>query len=747
MLRLNKKNTFTRADIQQWEQDLQKLPNEIQQLTANIKSHEQKLNQLTPELTSICAKIAPIDETIDALNARIEILESTAKIRELEAELPPHQAVIDKLSPELNEVMSKFNPITDKINELKKVIKAKELQLNIQRLQAEMGPLNTTLATLKPLHDAAYHNLQISNAEILQLNAQIRSLESQNGKDAAHLVMDSIVGHPAQPHPVAISPQPQPQPVGIGQPQPVPIPSHDHHDWEIKHRIEQRNLQIKQLQTTLWANQAAQLAFEQEVNRLKSEIDNQQARVNSLNSELSSTSSNLQHFIKEIAWAESESLLQLQVKLQEQETLLIPYAIRRGQLQEQILPHATKVSDLNFAISRLEQRIKVCTNKAAPFKDKNNLADLNVSLEQQKASKKPLSDDKSRLNREIDQENNSIRSAQAKISDFEHTLASHQATQFLINLRDNPGNLFDDLVGAVRDRFADYDYKFPAQQSYKVRAYLKNLEEDLQTIANISIPQKTGSSSLLDNPSCIKYLILCGYFQKMLDEVDDGKNDEFAGRIAGILLKHKVDSTLCKDIYAPYEITRISEAELNAYEQERFSKAHSDFSATLNSLPVADKNYKQLKELGLEIIKKVDDRKSNVKDLDIKYAALILENSNDLAKNPSDPIFQERQRCLANPVPKDKSAAKKRCWGILMMFLGAAAAIGSSLVVSVCPFAAGGISAGAVVLLAGIGLFRSGRKHLTQAMNDFEDKAEEIKGDDAPPAYTHEASAPLLLSK
>lgn len=726
------KNNITKADIKQWEEDLLRLPVKIQKSNTDIKTYQEKIKQLEPELKSIDVQIAPIDTLIEAISARIEIIESTSKIKKLEAKIPSHQAVVDKLNPQLAEVSKILNPINKEIDELERVIRAKETQVKIQDLQSKIAQQNSILPTLDSSHNITKVTLDSCHAEIQQLTARIRSLESRNSADETTMWANNLgrMFNP-QPQAVAIS-QSQPQPIAIRQPQPVAC--YDPNS-EIRANIASRRCEISQLNATLAIKRSAQTTYEQEVRKLKSERQRCQSEIDSLKSQLSSSERDLSCFsYQEIAWANREDYAQLKVKLQQHQTLRAPHEQERKALYEEISEHRSIIESLENSIARLKERIDFLTNKANDFAEIIDTADLNIRLDQQRAFKKPLSAERTRLSSEIAKENENIRLARSDISAYEATLVRHHANQALINLRDNPQGAFDHLAQAMRDQLADYDYKFPAYQTYKVRAYLKDFEENILRIKNLNLPVKqmdsNGQVFLLDNPSFLKYLMLCGSFWQMVDEIKI-ENPHVASLIREALRNCNFDPLLCKDIYAPYHVMPLSENQLNTYEQKKYEETRKQFFATLDTLPVEDKKFKQLHELGLKIIDKVDIKIAT--DIDIKYATLMLENSNNLALHPSNVDFQQKQRLLANHIPEDKSAAKKKCKGILLMFLGAAIAIGSGVACMASPFAAIGVGVGAVTFVAGLSLFRSGRKDLTRTMNNFERTAKEI--DESPPPY------------
>lgn len=722
------KNNFTKADIKQWEEDLVTLPKQIQKLTSEIKGHQEKINQLEPELKSIEAQIAPIDVNIEAISARIEVIESTSRIKDLELQILPHQAIVDELSPQLTEVRTTLAPINTEIYELERAIKAKEIQVKIQDLQGKIADLNRVLPTFVSSYNIAKVSLDSCNAEIGYITSQISSLESQNRAAETTLWMNNL-GRMFNPQPIAVS---QPQPIAVCQPQPVAC--YDPNDG-IRVEIESRRCKISEKIAQLAIKRNAQTAFAKEAQRTQSERDRCQSEIDSLKSQLSSQDSELSYFLyHEIARANREDYGQLKVLLQHQQTIRAPHEINRKSLYDRISTNESIIVGLNNSIDKLKARINFLTNKALEYAEINNTVDLYGSLDQQQASKKPLSAERTRLTNGIDKENANIQLANSRIGECENILASHRSNHFLINLRDNPEGAFDHLAKAMRDQLADYDYTFPAYQGYKVRSYLKDFEDNIHRIKNLNLPVKqvaTDSQAfLLDNPNCLKYLILGGSFWQMVDEIK-AEDPHVASLMQEALRTNKIDPSVCRDVYAPYHEKPLSESQLNAYEQKKYEEALKQFSATLDTLPIADKKYKQLHDLGVKLIDDVNLRKST--DVNIKFAILMLENSNNLALHPSDVDFQRKQQSLANHIPEDKAATKKKCKGILLMFLGAAISIGSGVACMVSPFAAIGVGVGVATFAVGLGLFRSGRKDLTHTMRHFERKAKEI--DESPPPY------------
>ncbi len=735
------KNPITKANIQTWEQDLQTLPRKIEQLHVDIHAYQAHIKQLEPKLQSVNAQIAPIDAVIESLDARIEIIESGRKINNLEPKIPPHQAIVDELTPQLVEVEKTLAPINDEINKLERVIRVKQHQLDIAEFQESMRRHQATLDLASGSHRIAKASLASCHAEIEQLRSQIRMLESQNSTDERTIWMNNIIGQP-QPMPMAM-PMGQPSPVAVCQPQPVAVGCYDQNSG-LRSNIEMRRGQITQLNATIGIKQGAQSTYEKEVRRLKTEMDQSQYEINLLKNKLSSSESSLLSFShQEKSWANSEEMSQLRVKLQQHQSIRAPHESKRNSLQSEISEHSSQVSMLKGSISTLKQRINDLTDTASNFADINDTADLKDRLGRQKDIKKPLSSERTRLTTEIEQENTNIRLTQADISAFETTLARHRANYFLINLREHPESAFENLAQAVRNQLAGYDYKHPANQSYNVRAYLNSFEQEILRIRNLALPvnQKSTNNqvSLLDNPAVMKYFILCGSFYRMVENISHERNTSFASLVREALKNTPIDPKLCMDMYAPYQAIPISEAQLNNAEQKRYEAARQAFSTTLSTIPKHDKKFKKLHDLGEDIMKKVDLRKSN--DIDLKHATLILENSNNLALFPHDVGFQENQKSLASYIPEDKPGAKKKCWGILLMFLGAAIAIGSGVACIVSPFATIGVGAGVVTMIAGVGLFRSGRKDLTRAMNNYERMTHDMGDNNTnPPPYVTPAS-------
>lgn len=730
-----RRNNITKADIKQWEEELYVLPGKIQKLQTDIQSHQEKIKQLEPELKSIDDQIAPMDAKIEAMSARIEIIESTSKIKELESIIPPHQAVVDELSSQLAAVNKMLAPMNKEIWELERVIKAKETQAKIQALQSKIAQQDTIGATVVSSHTLAKVTLDTCNAEIQQLTSQMSSLESQNRSDESMIWSNDfrkILTPQPPPMPLAIS-QGQPMPVAVGQPEPVVC--YDPNDT-IRARIDLRKGEISQLQATLHIKRSAQSSYEQEVRRLKSEMDRYQSEIDALKRQLSSSEWDFSSFSsQEIAWCHREESSQLIVKLQQHKTLRAPHEQKNGLLSIEIGRHQSDISSLKKSISTLKERMDFLTTKVVDYAENNDMGDLNARLDHQRTLKKPLSVEKARLSNDIETEKNGINLAQSRIAECENILTRHKNNYFLINLRDHPQRAFDQLAKAMRAQLADYDDRFPTYQIYKVRAYLKDFEENILRIKNLTLPVKQvatdGQAFMLDNPHCLKYLMLCGSFWQMVDDIKT-EDPHVANLMREALKTSKVDSSLCMEVYAPYCVMPLSESQLNIYEQKKYDETLKQFSATLDVLPIYEKKYKALRELGLKIIDKIQTRKTI--DIDIKFATLILENSNNLALHPSDVDYQRKQQSLAHHVPEDKSASKKKCRGILLMFLGLAIAIGSGVACTVSPFAAIGVGVGAATFAAGYRLFRSGQKDLTHTMHTFERTAKEIK--DSPPPYS-----------
>lgn len=704
--------TYTRQHISAWNEELARNPDAIVRHQQEIHEHRAQLDKLEPQLRALVAnQINPQDGRIAGLDAQIRFLTIPGQIQNLEQQLLPHQHALQDLQMQLNAVNQVIGPIDAEISRLNIFIEIRDLQLKITEHEREIAANNESigchqheLRRLVSEHDEIESHLRSAQSQLSVLRMQ------QSYDSTAHMVHafdHHHYGHHGHhggygavlhyTNDLAVN-------AGIGALQ-VKVDEYERHKHEVHDRI--RALEAK---IAAHVNESNTLARR--------------------NSEFASRISMLQGQVPGLQFSDNVVLLRSMLAQKNAEKL--PHDQARNNFLREIEKHNRDIAHLRQQIQALHNDFETAQRLRMEYAVNENLADLQIQLQASRQVREQMENEKRQLDQSIASHTQAITAAGQSIAAIEARQQSLNGNQYLIVLRDQPETLINQLAALVRERFAAYEDAHPANQDEHVRLCLAETELRLQFI--LALP----SASLEETRN--KYYQLCGMLWEMLDRVDGNADMEFLEMLMAILRSHPLDPTETKFEWLrlrrawPDNIRDLTFADLSQLQYLDYDQAYQTLRNMLDCIP--DKGVKAWNDLrvaGMGVLYSIDEQKVKaVKHadprFDIKYHTTVLKKTAQVVSDPGNPQLRQQYHRLTGHNKDGKPSLAKKIIGAVCMFLGAAAAVASGVMMavkSVNPFTISGAAGGGTLFAFGAGLFGWGmRKGSNRKMANFEKAAE-----------------------
>lgn len=441
-------------------------------------------------------------------------------------------------------------------------------------------------------------------------------------------------------------------------------------------------------------------------------------------------------------FSETEIKLSFSGSLQAFETQVSQYENEKKQLQSKqhnfelaIEKHHNAIKRAQEEITEYEHSLHTLTEKARGYSRKRDVTELKKELERIKKRKDPLLAIKNKLNAGIKHHTQEKSAARERMALLGRELQSHRSNDFLINLRDNPETLLDQLAQAIQVELEKYDKTHPANQSEIVRTCLLELKR------NTSAQYILKAASLNKDETRKKYYQLCGLIWKMLKRANYPQNLEFCRQLLATFQSKSPAPEECIAAYEalqqsnPRHFLEITKLELDDFEYNEYKAAQKKLHLALrpkNTLMHAPIEIQQLHKKAADIAKTIRAEKliPNNPEFDIKYATFALNATTELLQDFPNTDLQKKYERLIDQNKKEQPSTCKKIAGALLAFLGAAL-LAASVVAKILtlgvasPLTITGMALGSTLIVSGVGLFCQGmRKGLSKDMKQFGEHAE-----------------------
>ncbi|EKD70944.1 MAG: hypothetical protein ACD_46C00318G0002 [uncultured bacterium] len=678
---------YNQQEIDAWQSSVNSISGDIltRQLTLDAKQQE-KLNQEQLLQQFITNDIRPIEDDINHITAQIDSLtlpniieETKTRITEIENQIKELEALQIKTS-------SSLQPFEQQIETLRLNIQLKEKQqdeINLnQQLSVYRQNISHDNSTLRQLHQQ--HS---------SYSAQIASLESELSSLTYQQEMDSVSHMFPRHH----------------------QHGHHHHDFvDTMHVFGDMNLssRIYSIISQLEKLRSSRNTIDQEkhslehrlrianenVGRLTAQLDRVQQRIITLNIDLRSQIDN-----RNIPTLQA-TIYQLQQQMQ-------PFLTQQRETATSLNTRYTNRRVIQTNLSDYQKRLTQ-VNQNINSNESCDLTELEKKLQEKNITKRDLLNKQSQQQHEIEQTKIVIQNQKTSIQTLQNQLQALQSNQYMQHLINAPGDLFSSLANVIVQQFSDYDNANPANQHWKIRSVLADIQQKIYFIDT----QPNQANLLPQAMARQKYYQLCGMLWQMLNFLDDEINLDFAEKIMGLLRTNPVAPDEAINQFEtlhsqyPIQLNLMSQEALKKYELNCFENAKTNFTTALNSLRVdLQPDLLQVRETGFKLFNTVTEKQEtahkNRVNFDVKLHTTILNKSIELALDPT-PEHQDHYKKLMLHTTDGQPSICKKILGIMGMFLGVAL-IGLSIAGKVSTF---GLSTPLTILgvLGGFGLFCKG---------------------------------------
>jgi hypothetical protein len=331
------------------------------------------------------------------------------------------------------------------------------------------------------------------------------------------------------------------------------------------------------------------------------------------------------------------------------------------------------------------------------------------------------------LKREESQKRNDILDQEAVInaketqrSSFEKLLSDHQGRKFLFDLRDRPQELLEYTHGKLIRIILQYEKSHQSGQSVAVRACLAKLRDKADFIlANNDV---AGADEL--EIAGFKYYQLSGLIHHEIGRLDNAElvtslNDAFANEL--------VDAREAEHEYLQLQgvwlaaLRDLTADDVRNEDLRKYTEARDAFQQALDQLPVkASRQWRNLKYYCSRALKdserhRVAAVKAGDDSFDYKFHTSLINSLASVYATPKDQLVRGELHDLSTHIPYGNPSYRKKLGGIIMMVLGAAAAIaglavGFASLGLLSPVSLGLMAGGACLFTAGAAMRISGRQ-------------------------------------
>lgn len=312
-----------------------------------------------------------------------------------------------------------------------------------------------------------------------------------------------------------------------------------------------------------------------------------------------------------------------------------------------------------------------------------------------------------------------VKAGEAALRALQERKFELESNEFLIGMRHHPDIMLRQLRDSLRDELQNFELKYPAGQSVNVRICLRTLNSKADFIVNNNDFTNPNDPETLR----FKYCQLSGllWSAHILTQNEENQFSTFLEKIRGDRaisaeegldayekLKEKCNNPVLQDM---------SDSELEKMELAEYKNALHDFEdATGDDV---DDEKKSLREAGAGLVESIKEYKRTYKashPFDMKYYTNILQSANDVLREPEKREYRDKLGDIGLHNTDGKSSAPRRIVGAILMCLGGALAIASSVVMAMAlpvlswPFCVGGIAVGVIAFGLGIASLFTGRE-------------------------------------
>ena len=717
--------TYTSRDINDWKNEIGKLPGLIQTNKSKQLDSELQLVALVPELEQfIREKVVPSQQKIEGLKAQINVLTLPKQIEQLSQVKLQHQTYLNNFESQLSTLTLTLNPLNQEITNVESKIDIINANNVLLSLQPQQSSYHEAIVRHQNAIYSYNQTLESLSSQILNLQNQLTSLRTQQDLDMAF--NHSGFSHHHHGH-------------------------HGHYDdhfvYDAFHTIGDisQSLSISGLETEISRLQSQQRELLRKRQLEQNELDSHNSQLYSINTQIEQQNKIIRNAqFKMVGQVLENNLYELQQLLAQKKNEREPHLRTKQQLDLAISTEHSSLSSASLEWNEKSSLLEKSKPLAKPFSNNTDVSDLSSALQQEEQIQTQLQNLKREKENVIASHRSIIQTANATVLQSQQQLSTMQSNVFIKKYLNEPQALFTKLADSLASKIAEFENDFPYHQTLLMRTCLFELDNKISFIKHTDIsPPNSTYPDLLDQ-ELIKeqerLMILHGLLWDRIDRLslkDLSLANALTQAFSGYALNHdesKQHYQLFKNTFLK-QMDDVSEQTLRTHEISAYQNAQQSFRTALAAMPAnAPKEVRHFYKNGTALLNELNHdadhaMKNNKTDFDFKYHARILTSAERYLKNPADHVVSLEFKKLAAHNEQGKASTRKKVYGTLLAFLGAGIIVAGlilgagSLGFASAP-AAGLIIGGGATMVTGFGLFAHGReKGAAQKLHQFDDAA------------------------
>ena len=738
MQRLNS-TTYTRVDLEaMWKELQDTLPDKLKTNRQDLKILQGMLREHEESLGSLQrGDLNSVNKTIAGIEAQINMLTLPRQIEELYVAIQHRIELIAGLEPQRNAEAATIVPLAQKIENLQMAIAILEAQTAKETFQDELAADDARMREL--FSRLEIHGMQRREIDrsLQQAHSSLVQLQEEERQEKERLLQEQQVSNTASSSDYESSQQGKTNGYESslhGKRSGYASAQSGGSDSLLVAKIGEVEEELRRYRRELLLVDGKILHLNETLAAVKSHKSDMEFKIESKSRDIRDYTGRLQ--LRHFDFKPNMYLLRdlLSSECQKKD----PHDLKLRQLNGEINEHNRNKIELGAKRSDLQASLARSAQLCLPFADNCDVADLKSKLKVHQATLASLNGERDRIESDIKEYHDNIIQNEAKYSGLVAREEKLDSNTYLKKFCKNPRLLLTELGQSLHEQMNLYDEEYPAAQHPSVRACLREYRNRIDLICTCDGVNDEQAIGIFQT----KYCQLSGLIWYMRERtMADGGS--FVNYLDDAFDKNCIDSHDALQAYEELKSSKheflhdLQPLELAGLEERDYAVAAAYFKERLALKPNPDtREMRYLHKTGLSLLACVDEMKSQAVDkpFDINLHTKQLREAAAVLRHPEDRILRERLKYLGSYNTDGQPSMVKKVFGMLAMFIGAAAAVAGGLILAgvlpivSLPLTATCFGAGATLFAGGLGLLVSARqKGIDKAQGDF-DKASVTAG-------------------
>ena len=709
---------YNGPDINEWKDSVANIPVQIQKEENEIRDKEAHLVTQQDGLRNLQeTQLDPVQHKIEKIDAQIHVITLPDEIETVNQKISPLEKQIDENTKRYNDENETVQFYEFNIKEIQRHIEIKELETEIEKSQETARHNEVELASLPSLLDSKQklHQAIKSHTDSLVARAEkikIAKKESNQG--------NGFSSSQSQQNNNYSSSQEQSQTMsssnGYGSSASIMSMEIDHESIEIQTELatlinEQRRVHDEEIE------------IQNRMNRLQQQKADAKSKIHANQRKLGNFSED------EKRLAHCQDANKLRDELSDKVSAKTPHEFNKNKFAAIIVKLKDELSALKRKFDQLTSSLIHYCSKTAELSENKNLEELRKLMVEQHNIEAPLLTQQGQFKAQIKRLEESILTRKEKVFRLEKEQRELNNNTFMITLWRNPETLIENLAALTDEVLNKFEEDHPGGQSDRVLQAMAEIRMKLVTIRHVELAQSTYSDYHGQNIEADqkKYFQMCGLIWHQFALLNQEEDKHFAQALHSILQKNPIAEEYGKANFNALQLEPIPFDQIGDNVQQAYKQAKINLSELLDGLENdTRKEVKDHIKIGRDLIKSIEEKKSDPTSGLLKFHTKILQTAEQLTRNSSDKKLQDKFEKLINDNQDGKPSLCKKIFGIAVMFLSSLTPLSFAFTP---PLVAAGIcAAGGAGLAIGFGIFVGGRsKGLDNELKKFKNSAKHLK--------------------